>query len=916
MIGKTIASARSLWRALRRRDGVEHEMDEEFRLHLALRAEHLVREGLSPADAERQARLEFGSAEHHKDRARQARGLRRFDDLAVSWLDFKLGFRMLSRYPGLTLVGGLAMAFAMWVGAGAFEMVVQVVAPRLPLPGGDRIVTLRNWDAATSRVERRALSDFDDWREQLTTVRDLGAWRPVRRNLITGEGRGEPITVVETSASAFRVTQVPPALGRTLVDADEQPGAPNVVVIGHELWQRRFAGDSGIVGTTIRLGTVEQTIVGVMPQGYAFPVSHEFWAPLRLNARDVAPREGPTVTIFGRLADGVGMDEARSELVIVGGRAARAFPETHRNLRPQLLPYTRSVIDLGSLATLGVMSINVPVVMLLVLIFGNVALLLFARAATRESEILVRTALGASRTRIVTQLFAEALVLGGLATLVGLSAAGAGLRWVVRVVEAEFMDGAPLPFWFHGSLSPSTLVYAVLLALLGAAIAGVMPALKVTRGLSDRLRQAAAGGGGLRFGGVWTVVIVLQVAVTVVAPVFGFFTRKDEQHLVTYDPGVPAHEYVSAQVDIDRTGAGGVGAVADTTRAGYVARWRRTTAELERRLAAEPGVLGVTFADRLPRMYHPHRLVDVDEGGAAPLHRQWPAYRVSNATVAPDYFAEMGAPVRNGRSFSEADVVSGAKVVIVNESFVRLVLGGRNPIGRRLRYVKYEEREPLTPEEKQAEPWYEIVGVVKDLGMSTSEYDPKKAGIYHPVSDDGPLPAQMAIHVRGDPMSFATRIRQVATAVDPDLRLYTLGRLDQIDQGEIQFYQFWVRMLALLCGVALTLSLAGIYAVMSFTVARRTREIGIRRALGSEPRQIVLAIFRRPLWQVTGGVVLGGAVIGSLMMIGAERLLSPKEALVVTAYTLAMLAICLLACVIPTRRALAVEPTEALRAES
>ncbi|HEU4631263.1 MAG TPA: permease prefix domain 1-containing protein, partial [Gemmatimonadaceae bacterium] len=211
------ARARSLWRSLRGRAAVDAEMAEEFRYHMELRAADLVRAGLAPADAARRARLEFGSTERYKHEGRASRGLAPFDVLHVSWLDVKLGFRMLVRYPGLTIVGGLAMAFAIALGAGTFEFVTQFVFPTLPLPEGDRIVAVRNWDAAARAVEPHALHDFVVWRDELRSVRELGAFRTLERNLITGEGRGEPVEVAEISASAFRLTRVPPLLGRALV---------------------------------------------------------------------------------------------------------------------------------------------------------------------------------------------------------------------------------------------------------------------------------------------------------------------------------------------------------------------------------------------------------------------------------------------------------------------------------------------------------------------------------------------------------------------------------------------------------------------------------------------------------------------------------------------------------------------------
>ena len=237
-----VARARSLWHGLRRRRDVETEMAEEFRLHIELRAADLVRAGVSSADATRRARLEFGSVERYKDEGREARGLRPFDGLRVSWLDVKLGFRMLVKYPGLTLVGGLAMAFAIAVGAAGFELITQVADPTLPLPGGDRIVAIRAWDAAAGDQERRIAHEFTSWRGALRSIEELGAHRTVRRNLIVPGGEVAPVSVAEISASAFRVAAVPPLLGRALLPADERPDAPPVLVIGYDAWRTRFAG--------------------------------------------------------------------------------------------------------------------------------------------------------------------------------------------------------------------------------------------------------------------------------------------------------------------------------------------------------------------------------------------------------------------------------------------------------------------------------------------------------------------------------------------------------------------------------------------------------------------------------------------------------------------------------------------------
>src|SRR5688572_5684564 len=242
---------RSFWNAVRRRSDIESEMSEEFRSHVELRTADLIRWGLTPDEARRQARLEFGSPERYKEEARASRGLDRINSLRVSWLDFKLGFRMLARYPGLTIVGGIAMAFAIWLGAGVFELMSQVMWPRMELAEADRIVGLQVWDATTNVRERRLLHEFVMWRKELRSVQDMGAFRVVRRNLVTNDGVGTPVEIAEISASAFRVTRVPPLIGRTLSDADEAAGAAPVVVIGEALWRARFAADPNVIGRTV-----------------------------------------------------------------------------------------------------------------------------------------------------------------------------------------------------------------------------------------------------------------------------------------------------------------------------------------------------------------------------------------------------------------------------------------------------------------------------------------------------------------------------------------------------------------------------------------------------------------------------------------------------------------------------------------
>ena len=909
-------ATRTRLRLLFARRAAESRIDEEFRFHVEMEAEKLMRErGLEPVEARRRALVAFGGVERYKETLRDERGLAWLGGLS---LDVKLGFRLLVKYPGLTVVGGLAMAFAIWVGAVVFEMMMLFISPTLPLPEGDRIVHLRNWDLEANDPEPRALHDFVVWRQSMRSVTDFGAWEDVTRNLEGHDGEVRAVQVASITASGFRVAGTPPLLGRALVPTDEQPGAPAVLVLGHDVWQARFAADSAIVGQIVQLGDAYPTVVGVMPEGFAFPVSHEAWTPFRPDVLDEAPLNGPAITIFGRLAPGASLAEAEAELAALGQRAASELPDTHEHLLPQVVPYAQMFAMGGELGVLAL--IQLFVLMLIVLVCGNVALLLFARAATRESEIIVRSSLGASRRRIVLQLFAEALVLGAVAVAVGLGAAYAVLsQWGPTFLEANLDQ---IPFWYSPGLSPRTVLYACALTLLAAAIAGVLPGLKVTRGLGSRLRAGTAGGGGLHFGGVWTAVIVAQVAVTVAFPSIVLVEVREIQRLRSYDVGFAADEYLAVQLEMEAATVEG-----DTAAAAVHRAWFGTSVEaLRQRVASEPGVLGVTFVDKLPRTNYAYYRVTVDDsasidaaGAAAGVQ---PTRYTKTAFVDPSYFDVLEAPILAGRGFQASDLAPGSRVAIVDQGFVDLALLGRNPVGRWVRIV--DGPTPLTDAEAESLPWFEIVGVVQELGMIGASETGREIGLYRPATPGSGFAPQMMIHTRDDPMALVPRVRAIAGGLDPTLQLSEFQRMDRVTDDNLWLLGMWLRGTVIVSGMALLLSLAGMYSVLSFAVARRTREIGVRVALGANRRRVLSRIFRRPLTQVGLGIAAGAILIA----LGAEALsrttqfenapgagLSAAEGALLVAYAAFMLGVCLLACVVPTLRALRVEPIVAMRVE-
>src|SRR5688572_19101884 len=374
-------------RAVFRKDAIERELDQERAYHLDREIQKNVRAGMTPNEARRQAHISFGGVERYKLQTREARA---FAWLGGASLDMKLGGRMLVKYPGLSVIGGLALAAAIGLGAAWFEVTQQFTDPRLPFAEGDRIVRIDLFDAAASRVEPRALYDFQLWREQLTSIDQLGAYRSFERNLITADGNAQPTTVAEISPSAFALTRVAPLLGRTLIETDAQPGSAEVVVIGYDVWQSRFNGEPDVVGRTVSLARTPATIVGVMPKGFRFPVNHQLWVPLRLTG--ALPREGPGISIFGRLTVGATLESAQAELTTIGQGITTQHATTHAQLRPRIALYAAS--PLGALES-GLS--NIIPWLILTAACANVATLVFARTATREAEIVMRNALGASR---------------------------------------------------------------------------------------------------------------------------------------------------------------------------------------------------------------------------------------------------------------------------------------------------------------------------------------------------------------------------------------------------------------------------------------------------------------------------------------------------------------------------------------
>ncbi len=834
---------------------------------------------------------------------------------SASWVDVKLGLRMLLKYPGLTFVGGVAIAFAVAAGAGSLQFASDILQPSFDVDEGDRIVWLQLWDRERNRRHANTAYELGIWRDELTSVHEIGAFLVFGANVGSSEHGAVPSTVAEVTAAALSLARTPPHLGRPILDSDEAPDATPVVLLGYETWQSVFAGEGDIVGRTVLVGGEPATVIGVMPPEFAFPTVMDAWVPLRIRATEHEPGTGPGIIVLARLNEGVHIDEARAELRRVIAVVASDDPATYEHVEADVRPYPPPIVPtMSEVATVGMYGmVAIFAVALIVLACGNVALLVFARTASREAEIVVRSALGAGRGRIVGQIFVEALVLALVATGVGLVAANVGLKWVVEILTQQ--NGDSFPFWVRDRLTTSTMVQAGLIAVIGAAVAGVPPALKVTRGgLQQRLQRVAGRGAALNFGGVWSAIIVMQIAGTVFFAPIVVWVGVDTHTIRTADAGVSVERFLTMRLETRlSTERGEAG---DAARREQMARFNRSVRAFADRLREQSRVGAVTLAEQLPGGWHPRDAIEV-EGvefeGRAVLGR-----RVEHVDVATDFFEVMGTPVLAGRTFMPQDASADERVVVVNEEFVERVLGGANAVGRRIRYPTSaaDASEPRVVDEEDA-PWHRIVGVVRQIGLTLDPDLPDGAGIYHPLPEEGLEAIHLAAQVSGDREAYVSTLRSIAMSVDPTLELHEVQPLENMGSDTLLAYDSWFRVLVIAAAIALLLSNAGIYAVMSFAVSRRTREIGVRRALGAGGREILWSVFRRSLRQVIGGIVLGFAVFLSLLLATSSSARSPTWAGVamVLGHLTVMTTVCLAASVVPCRRAMRIEPTDALREE-
>jgi predicted permease len=805
--------------------------------------------------------------------------------------DLKLSLRLLIRNPGLTAVSTVGIMVGIAIAAGMFGFIHANFDPPLPLDEGDRIVALENWDVEGNNEDRQSLHDFVTWRNQMTSVVEISAFRETSATMRAGDWLPETVRIAAMTASGFRVARVPPLVGQFFTPEDERDAATPVVVIGYSVWQSRFAQDRSVIGQQIRFGTVQFTIVGVMPEGFAFPVNHQYWIPLRLNPSAIPRGEGPELFVFGRLAPGATRASAQAELMAFGQRAAAAFPRTNATLKPQVLNYTAPILDIQEMGVGTLMMQQLTLTLVLIVVALNVAILLYARTATRRGEIAVRTALGASRGRIVAQLFVEALVLSLPPAVLGLALGQYAVEIGNRITALDVMGG-PAPFWLEHGPQPSTIIYVLVLVVITAAIAGILPALHATRRRGGADLRQTAGSTGPRLGRMWSALIVAQVAFAVAVLPAAIKTGLAEIRSSLTRPNYPIEEFAGAVV---------------STGNPSIPLGNRLV-ELRRRLQAEPDVAGVTFTGSVPQrnITGPIEVEGLPDAAAANNGSRG----LTTLGIDTEYLDVYGLRIEAGRAFDALD--ASASHVIVDRTFAQRFLGGTSAVGRRIRYGARPNGQPS--------PWYEIVGVAENLRWNP--IDPGMVGptILYAVAPEHLSGAGLAVRLRGSAASrmhdgFARKAHEILAAVDPALRMGEVRAHAQADSEDALAVRLVTLGLSCILVTVLLFSAAGVYSLMSFAVSQRRREIGIRAALGASSVDVLRSVFSRVAVQVGLGVVLG--VVGAILIapLADDPVLAERLAMVTPAIVLIMVVVGVVAAFGPARRSLRIQPTEAVRAE-
>jgi predicted permease len=795
---------------------------------------------------------------------------------------------MLLKHPTVSGMAVFALAFGIGLPAVMFSIVYGGMMRGLPYGNGDRILSVGWVDPEVdSEVRGVPQHDYLDWAAQQTSFEQLAGYYEGTVN-VRWEDEPERFDGAFVTHNFFSALGVEPQIGRVFRDEDDDLGAAATVVLSHDIWMERFDRDPDVAGRVVSVNGEPAEVIGVMPEGFRFPTTQRIWVPLRI---DQAARRGSGVDlfVFGPTRDGVTRDGATLEISAMMSRLAAEYPETNeRILTPALMRVQERFVGPEGKAMLYTMMATVSLVLLIAC--ANVANLLLARAAVRTREVGIRTAIGASRARVIRQMLLEALAIAVVAAVFGVGIAWLGVSSFARAIVV-----ANPPTWMSFEVDGPILAFIAGGAVVSAIIAGGIPALKASvADVSSVLKDESRGSSSLRIGRLSRVLVIGQIAMSLGLLVSAGLMTKSIATLRTYDYPFETDAVFTARLGLFPSD------FPDTLsrRAFY--------REVERRVREIPEARFAALANVLPGIGSGGGFITIEgasyDGSAE--DRDYP--RAESGIVGPGYFATLGVDILRGRDFDAQDIADAEPVAIVNQTFADSHFAGESPLGRRFR----------SGTSGSTQPWRTIVGVVPDLhmqGMDDTRSD--QSGYYIPLEQ---ADAQfMSILARGpaQPMALTEAVREAVMAVHADTPLYFVQTLQSRIDETTWIYNIFGSLFLAFGGVALFLASVGLYGVMAFTVARRTPEVGIRLALGATRGQVLSLVIRQGLAQVVLGLVLGSGV-AFLAARGLALVLfevSPYDPIVFGGIALLLAATGLMATAIPARRASRADPAIALR---